>query len=180
MELYSRITRFCFICNYVSRIIEPIVSRCAKFRFKPLGSDAMWGRLRARPQHPRPLPPLQAGRLQSGCCAGFHLRFRGLFLQGIAEAEGLQLGEGTMACLDRMSGGDMRKAITLLQSASRLHGSAVSPHSLEEVAGKARALTAAAAKPPGPAAELTRAPRRATDPGRLPGGAAGGGEGLPV
>lgn len=45
MELYTGVTRFCLICNYVSRIIEPIASRCAKFRFTPLGNKAMLERL---------------------------------------------------------------------------------------------------------------------------------------
>lgn len=39
MENYSHITRFCFICNYLNQIIDPIQSRCTKFRFKPINQE---------------------------------------------------------------------------------------------------------------------------------------------
>lgn len=39
-------TRFCFICNYKSQIIEPIESRCACFRFKLIDDATMSNKLK--------------------------------------------------------------------------------------------------------------------------------------
>ena len=45
IEDHTETTRFCLICNYITRIIDPIVSRCAKFRFGPLTVDSQIKRL---------------------------------------------------------------------------------------------------------------------------------------
>lgn len=45
MELYSANTRFILTANYPSKIIEPIQSRCAVFRFTPLRKEDVVSRL---------------------------------------------------------------------------------------------------------------------------------------
>jgi len=92
METYSKITRFCLICNYVTRIIDPLASRCSKFRFKMLDQ----GNAKKR-------------------------------LEEIAENENVRLDNGAVDTLIRCSEGDLRKAITFLQSASRLVGAVKLP-----------------------------------------------------
>ena len=86
MEKEGKSTRFCLVCNYISRIIEPITSRCAKFRFKPLSTDAIRTRLKM-----------------------------------ICDEEKIEMkDDDSMDALIESSEGDMRKAITTLQSCSRL------------------------------------------------------------
>ncbi|XP_067669616.1 replication factor C subunit 4-like [Haliotis asinina] len=101
MEKESRTTRFCLICNYVSRIIEPITSRCAKFRFKPLSEEILTKRLKL-----------------------------------ICEKENVNCDEKAIKALMETSEGDLRKAITYLQSSSRLKGEeAITEEVVWEIAG---------------------------------------------
>ncbi|KAM3560479.1 hypothetical protein MY1884_002929 [Beauveria asiatica] len=92
MEIYSKITRFCLICNYVTRIIDPLASRCSKFRFKSLDQGSAIKRL-----------------------------------EEIAAAESVPLEDGAIDALVRCSEGDLRKAVTFLQSAARLVGAGAKP-----------------------------------------------------
>ncbi len=45
IEKYTRNARFCLICNYVSKIIPALQSRCTKFRFPPLDPQYVRTRL---------------------------------------------------------------------------------------------------------------------------------------
>lgn len=46
METYARTCRFVLSCNYSSKIIDPIQSRCAIYRFRPLGPAAIGEEIR--------------------------------------------------------------------------------------------------------------------------------------
>ena len=83
------------------RIIEPLTSRCSKFRFKPLSVDVLKSRL-----------------------------------DSIVKAESMSCSEEVMDEVISASQGDLRKAITLLQSTSHLKGSEeVTTQDVIEIAG---------------------------------------------
>ncbi|KAK0210600.1 P-loop containing nucleoside triphosphate hydrolase protein [Desarmillaria ectypa] len=105
METYARITRFCLVCNYVTRIIEPLASRCSKFRFTSLDNQSSSSRL-----------------------------------MHIATAEHITVEPSVVKSLISVSSGDLRRAITYLQSASRLSSSTspstlITPRDVQEIAG---------------------------------------------
>lgn len=97
IEAHSKITRFILICNYVTRIIEPLASRCAKFRFQPLPPSSMMDRLRS------------IGRSE-GCRYSVH-----------NDADKGSEEEVLQEILE-LSQGDMRRAVTTLQCAHTLSG----------------------------------------------------------
>lgn len=82
IEDYSTVTRFCLICNYITKIIEPLTSRCIKFQFKQI-----------------PIPQ-QIDHLINIC-----------------KNEKISLPHQDVENLIKLTGGDLRKSVNLLQLA---------------------------------------------------------------
>ena len=81
IETTSKITRFCIICNNITRIIDPISSRCARFRYALIRANDMK-----------------------------------LKLKSIINAEKINIEEEVIEEIVKYSNGDLRKAISYLQS----------------------------------------------------------------
>eukprot|EP00271_Cylindrocystis_brebissonii_P005139 TRINITY_DN17087_c0_g2_i1.p1 TRINITY_DN17087_c0_g2~~TRINITY_DN17087_c0_g2_i1.p1 ORF type:complete len:362 (+),score=66.90 TRINITY_DN17087_c0_g2_i1:201-1286(+) len=81
IERYTKNTRFCLICNHVSKIIPALQSRCTRFRFAPLDSAHVLDRLRH-----------------------------------VVEQERMEISPGGLDAVVRLSNGDMRKALNILQA----------------------------------------------------------------
>lgn len=115
MEKQTRTTRFCLVCNYVSRIIEPLTSRCTKFRFKPLGmSKANLG-----------FYIIVLMYISFYSCCGFLFAGEAKVverLQFISQEENVHIEKDALHSLIDAAGGDLRRAITCLQSCARLKG----------------------------------------------------------
>jgi replication factor C subunit 3/5 len=82
IENYANNTRFCFICNYITKIIPGIQSRCVPFSFSPI-HDA------AHKQH---------------------------IMSIIAAEHGTSITERCVEEIVKISEGDMRKSINVLQA----------------------------------------------------------------
>ena len=83
MEMFAKGCRFILSCNYSSKIIDPIQSRCALFRFRQLEKEDI-----------------------------------AKIIKNIAEKENLEICEGVTEELFKLSEGDCRKAINILQASA--------------------------------------------------------------
>ncbi|KAI8051976.1 putative RFC3-DNA replication factor C, 40 kDa subunit [Syncephalis plumigaleata] len=81
IEKYTTNVRFCIICNYVSKIIPALQSRCTRFRFAPLQIDQITSRL-----------------------------------DMIVNKEGINITDTGKQALLRVSHGDMRRVLNILQA----------------------------------------------------------------
>ncbi len=101
MEMYSNVTRFILSCNYSSRIISPIQSRAAIFRFKLLSKENVFE-----------------------------------YMKRIEKGEKLKIEKKALEALYLISGGDLRKALNILQASATLEKK-ITKDTIYEVAAQA-------------------------------------------
>lgn len=107
MENYAAVTRIAFCCNYVTRIIDPIASRCSKFRYA------------TNSEQPQILTSIRFKSLAGGDAHGRIVE--------ILKAEKVDYDDGIVELTLKLAEGDLRKALQLLQSAARLVGATSAP-----------------------------------------------------
>ena len=100
IEKYSSITRFCIICNYIDKIIEPLISRCNKFRFYPLNKQSII-----------------------------------YILKNIANKENININTNILTYINTISNGDLRRAITILQSVSQIYNKSITKKGISYITG---------------------------------------------
>jgi len=98
MEMFTSTCRFILSCNYPSKIIDPIQSRCAVFRFKQLGQKAI-----------------------------------DQIVKNIAQKENLRLEENVLEILYKVSNGDCRRLMNILQASAVINKS-LSSQLISEIA----------------------------------------------
>ena len=86
IELYTHSTRFILICNYVTKIIEPLTSRCSKFRFQTISTISI-----------------------------------NEIINNISTKENIIINNNVIETLFKITKGDLRKVINLLQRASYIN-----------------------------------------------------------
>lgn len=100
MEKYVSSSRFVLLCNYPGKIIEPIQSRCAFFRFQRLGDDVIKEQM-----------------------------------EYISKQENVDYTSKGLDMLIKVSNGDLRKAINVLQATAATGGKIEETSVLETVGG---------------------------------------------
>ncbi len=100
MEKYVSSSRFVLLCNYPGKIIEPIQSRCAFFRFQRLGDDIIKAQM-----------------------------------EYISKQENVDYTSKGLDMLVKVSNGDLRKAINVLQATAATGGKIEETSVLDTVGG---------------------------------------------
>lgn len=94
IEKYTESTRFCIICNYLSKIIPALQSRCTRYFILILSQNINFKRFRFAPLKMEQVMPR---------------------LEYIIKEEQLSITEDGKKALFKLSKGDMRRIINILQ-----------------------------------------------------------------